>query len=126
VQGKIHFVADRADQVTRTFRVEVELPNPDGKLRDGVSADIRIPVRQLKAVHISPGILVLDDTGTVGVRAVINNVVRYYPIQIIEDGPGGMWVTGLPEHVDVITVGQQFVNNGEHVKPEVERSGTAI
>jgi membrane fusion protein, multidrug efflux system len=125
VQGKIHFVADRADQVTRTFRVEVELPNPDGKLRDGVSADIRIPVRQLKAVHISPGILVLDDTGTVGVRAVINNIVRYYPIQIIEDGPGGMWVTGLPEHVDVITVGQQFVNNGEHVKTEVERNGTA-
>jgi multidrug efflux system membrane fusion protein len=56
---------------------------------------------------------------------VINNIVRYYPIQIIEDGPGGMWVTGLPEHVDVITVGQQFVNNGEHVKTDVERNGTA-
>jgi multidrug efflux system membrane fusion protein len=111
--------------LTRTFRVEVELPNPDGKLRDGVSADIRIPVKQLKAIHISPGILVLDDAGTVGVRVVINDVVRFYPIQIIEDGPDGMWITGLPEHANVITVGQQFVNNGERVKQEVIKSGTA-
>jgi multidrug efflux system membrane fusion protein len=125
VRGTIHFVADRADQLTRTFRVEVELPNPDGKLRDGVSADIRIPVKQLKAIHISPGILVLDDAGTVGVRVVINDVVRFYPIQIIEDGPDGMWITGLPEHANVITVGQQFVNNGERVKQEVIKSGTA-
>jgi len=49
VPAKVRFVADRADTATRTFRVEVELPNPDAKLRDGVSADIHIPVRQLKA-----------------------------------------------------------------------------
>jgi len=60
VQGHISFVADRADDATRTFRIEVTLPNADGKLRDGVSADIHVPVKQLKAVKISPGILVLD------------------------------------------------------------------
>ena len=31
--------ADHADPGTRTFRIEVELPNPEAKLRDGVSAD---------------------------------------------------------------------------------------
>ena len=125
VEGKIHFVADRADQTTRTFRIEVELPNPDGKLRDGVSADIHIPVRQVKAVHVSPGILVLDDAGRVGVRAVIDGMVRFFPVQIVSDGPDGMWVGGLPEHVDVITVGQEFVNNGEHVRTKIVRSGLA-
>ena len=60
VQGTVRFVASRADTTTRTFRVEVELPNPDNKLRDGVSADIHIPVKKVKATHISPGILVLD------------------------------------------------------------------
>jgi multidrug efflux system membrane fusion protein len=125
VQGKIRFVADRADQVTRTFRVEVELPNPDARLRDGVSADIRIPTKQLKAVRISPGILVLDDTGVVGVRAVVQGRVHFFPIQIVEDGPEGMWVSGLPERVSVITFGQQFVNNGELVKQELDKSGTA-
>jgi multidrug efflux system membrane fusion protein len=125
VQGKIRFVGDRADQMTRTFRIEVELPNPGAKLRDGVSADIHIPISKLEAVRISPGILVLDDAGVVGVRAVVADKVRFFPIQIIEDGPDGMWVSGLPEHVNVITVGQQFVNNGERVLQEVEKSGTA-
>lgn len=124
-QGTIRFVADRSDQVTRTFRIEVELPNSEAKLRDGVSADIHIPIRQLKAVRISPGILVLDDAGVVGIRAVVNDRVHFFPVQIVEDGPDGMWVSGLPAHVNVITVGQQFVNNGERVKQELDKSGTA-
>ncbi len=116
VQGHIRFLASRADDTTRTFRIEVELPNPDGKLRVGVSADIHIPVKQLLAQKISPGILVLDDNGVVGVRAVRNGVVRFLPVEIVSDGPDGMWVSGLPDHVAVITVGQSFVTDGEHVK----------
>lgn len=115
VEGKIRFVADKADPATRTFRVEVELPNSDNRLRDGVSADIHIPVKNLKAQQISPGILVLDDNGVVGVRAVVNNVVRFVPVEIVSDDPTGMWVTGLPNKLTVITVGQEFVTDGQHV-----------
>lgn len=125
VNGKVRFVADRADQTTRAFRVEVELPNPDGKLRDGVSADIHIPVSHVEAAHISPGILVLDDSGTVGVRTVQNGVVRFMPIKIISDGPDGMWIAGLPDRASVITVGQQFVTDGEHVVAVADKSGVA-
>jgi membrane fusion protein, multidrug efflux system len=115
VEGRIRFLASRADDTTRTFRVEVELPNPDGKLRVGVSADIHIPVRQLMAQKISPGILVLDDSGVVGVRAVEHGVVRFLPVEIVSDGPDGMWVAGLPNSLAVITVGQSFVTDGEKV-----------
>src|SRR6185312_5197439 len=125
VQGKVRFVADRADSATRTFRVEIELPNADNKLRDGVSADIHIPVKRVQAVHISPGILVLDDSGVVGVRIVDRGTVRFRPVQIVADGPDGMWVAGLPERVNVITVGQEFVTDGERVKSVVDKSGAA-
>src|SRR5580698_4294491 len=50
VQGKVRFVGSKSDDTTRTFRVEVELPNPDAKLRDGVTADMHIPVSRVKAV----------------------------------------------------------------------------
>jgi len=123
VQGKVRFVADRADATTRTFRVEIELPNPDNRLRDGVSADIHIPVRRVSAVKISPGIMVLDDAGVVGVRVVENSIVRFLPIQIISDAPDGMWIAGVPDHTAVITVGQQFVTDGEHVKTVVDKPG---
>jgi multidrug efflux system membrane fusion protein len=125
VAGKVRFVADRADPQTRTFRVEVELPNHDNKLRDGVSADIRIPVRRVPAVHISPGILVLSDSGAVGVRIVEDGKVSFRPVQIVSDGPDGMWIAGLPERVNVITVGQEFVTDGEKVKTVVDKSERA-
>ena len=125
VAGKVRFVATKADEVTRAFRVEVEVPNPKNELRDGVSADIHIPVRQLKAQKISPAILVLDDSGAVGVRVVEHGQVHFRPIQIVSDGPDGMWISGLPNDATVITVGQQFVSEGEHVKTVTDKPGAA-
>lgn len=117
VEGKVRFVAEHADPTTRTFRLEVEVPNPNAKLRSGVSADIMIvPNRLIPAHKISPGILVLEDTGVVGVRVVQQGFARFMPVQIISDGPDGMWVAGLPLKADVIVVGQEFVANGERVK----------
>ena len=125
VQGTIHFVADRADTTTRTFRLEVELPNPDAKLRDGVTADILIPVKQTKAVRISPAILVLNDQGAIGVRAIVNGRVHFFPVKIIEEDSTGMWIAGLPDRVTVITVGQQFVEEGARVKVQLDKGGQA-
>jgi multidrug efflux system membrane fusion protein len=124
VQGHVRFVADHADAGTRTFRIEVELPNPNAKLRDGVSADVHIPVKNLEATKISPGILVLNDNGVVGVRMVENGIVRFKPVQIVSDGPDGMWVTGVPGGAVVITVGQEFVSEGSRVKPVM--TGTRV
>ena len=42
-----------------------------------------------------------------------------HAVQIVSDGPDGMWVTGVPSGADVITVGQEFVTEGAHVKPVV-------
>ena len=117
VEGTVRFVAEHADPATRTFRVEVEVPNPAAKLRSGVSADITVvPLRQVPAYRISPGILVLDDNGAVGVRVVQKGTARFLPVQVISDGPDGMWISGLPMTADIITVGQEFVSNGERVK----------
>jgi membrane fusion protein, multidrug efflux system len=123
VTGKVSFVADRADQMTRAFRIEVQLPNPDAKLRDGVSADINIAVKKVKAHHISPGIMVLSDKGAVGVRVVQNGRVAFMPVRVLSEDPTGAWITGLPNTVNVITVGQEFVNDGQRVEPVFDRSG---
>jgi multidrug efflux system membrane fusion protein len=124
VQGRVRFIGHRADAGTRTFRLEIELPNPDARLRDGVSADIHLPVKNLQATKISPGILVLNDNGVVGVRVVESGIVRFKPVQIVSDGPDGMWVTGVPDGTTVITVGQEFVSEGSRVKPVM--TGTRV
>jgi multidrug efflux system membrane fusion protein len=125
VTGKVTFLADRADAATRTFSVEVTLPNADAKLRDGISADIHIPVRQVRAQHISPGIMVLNDAGVPGVRVVIDHRVKFIPVTVLSDGPDGAWVAGLPDRVAVITVGQEFVNDGQKVDAVAAKGGAA-
>ena len=45
--------------------------------------------------------------------------VKFSNIQIVEDTVDGLWVTGLPEKATVITVGQEYVINGQIVNAEI-------
>lgn len=116
VQGTIRHIASSADATTRTFRVELEVPNPGNKLRDGVTSELRIPLDADKAHKFSPALLALDDEGRIGVRIIENKeVVRFVPVKILGDEKDGVWVSGLPETVTLITTGQEYVVDGQKV-----------
>ncbi|MCV0425315.1 MAG: efflux RND transporter periplasmic adaptor subunit [Roseibium sp.] len=118
LQGKVRYVSPSANPDTRTFRIEVELPNPDGKARDGVTAVTRLPLPVEKAHKISPAILTLNDDGQVGVRVVgEDNTTAFYSVKVLGGENDGLWVGGLPEEVNVIVVGQEYVGDGEPVEP---------
>lgn len=121
VEGKVRFVAKSSDSATRTFRVELEVSNKEGRLRDGVTAEMHIATATVDAHRISPAILALDDGGHLGVKVVdASRRVRFVRVTIIGDGPDGVWVTGLPRQVTIITVGQEYVTEGQEVNPVVE------
>ena len=116
--GEVTFVGTSAASETRTFLAEVEVPNADGAIPAGISAEVVIPTGEVVAHFLTPSIVSLDTEGTLGVKVVNeDNVVTFYPIQIVTAQIDGVWVTGLPETVDLITVGQGFVNDGEIVAP---------
>ena len=117
VSGHVRYVAAESDATTRTFRVELEVPNPDGVLLSGVSAGIRIPLATTRAHRVSPALLALDDRGRLGVKTVGNaGVVDFHPVEIVRTDGDGIWVSGLPDPVRVIAVGQGFVHPGQHVE----------
>lgn len=125
-EGKVRFIAKTANPLTRTFRLELEVANPERRLRDGLTADIRVAVRSTMAHQISPALLVLDDAGQVGVRIVDrSSIVRFVAITIVGDNPNGLWVVGLPTEVTIITVGQEFVGDGQKVELKLETGGRA-
>ena len=115
VEGRVTFLASAADAATRTFRLELTVPNADLKLRDGVTAEIRIKTRELPAVRLSPAVLSLSEQGTVGVKIVEAERIRFVPVTIVADGQDGVWVAGLPDAAQVVTVGQEYVTDGEAV-----------
>lgn len=117
VEGKVRFVAKSADAATRTFRVELEISNRDGAIRDGVTAEMHVTGESVEAQRVSPAILALDEKGTIGVRIVDDkHKVRWMPVRIVSDTAEGVWISGLPKSVMIITVGQDFVSPGQEVK----------
>ena len=121
VRGRIRYVAPVADEATRTFVVELEVDNTDGKLRAGGTAELRIPAEKVFAHRISPSLLTLDDAGNVGVK-IINDrgEVEFVVADIALSTNDGVWLAGLPEVVTIITVGQGYVTSGSvvHTIPE--------
>jgi multidrug efflux system membrane fusion protein len=121
VAGTIRYLSPLADDNTRTFRVELAVPNPEGRLRAGMTAELRLAADQVTAHSLSPALLALADDGTVGVKAVdAGNRVEFYPVEIIDSSPEGILVTGLPSELRVISVGQGFVTEGQTVAPVVD------
>ena len=110
--GQVSFLSRSADEVTRTFRVEVDVPNPDMKLRDGVTAEIVIGLLGKKGHLIPQSALTLNDEGQLGVRVNDEGKAKFMRVEIIRDVAEGVWLAGLPEQVEIIVVGQDFVNDG--------------
>ena len=116
--GRVRYIARTANEDTRTFRVEVTVPNAEGAIPAGLSAEVRIPVGEVQAHFVSPALLTLDDAGVLGIKSVDDdNRVGFHPVELVRAQPEGVWVSGLPETVRLITVGQGFAREGERVRP---------
>lgn len=121
VSGRIRYVAPVADEATRTFAVELEVDNRDGKLRAGMSAELKISAETIFAHKISPSLLTLDDQGNVGVKIVNEaGLVEFFPADIALATNEGVYVAGLPAAATIITVGQGFVTDGSRVDGVLE------
>jgi multidrug efflux system membrane fusion protein len=118
--GEVSFISRSADRVTRTFQIEVTVPNEDLSVSAGQTADITISAQGTQA-HLLPGsALTLNDTGTLGLRVLGDaNTVRFVPVTLIRDTAQGVWVAGLPREASVIVVGQEFVTDGVIVDPTI-------
>ncbi|MEM9388165.1 MAG: efflux RND transporter periplasmic adaptor subunit [Pseudomonadota bacterium] len=120
-QGRVRYISPQADTSTRTFLVELELDNAQGRLPLGASADLGLPLETVMAHPVSPALMSLDDAGGLGVKIVDDdNQVRFLPIEVARADGDTVWVTGLPDPARVITVGYGFVSEGERVAPTLE------
>ena len=117
VQGQIRFIDSVADPETRTFRIELEVENRGSKIKDGLIAELYLPAETTEAHHISPAILTLADSGSLGVKALgADSRIVFHPVRIIDEDGDGVWLTGLPDSVTLVTVGQEFVTEGQVVE----------
>lgn len=117
LSGRVRLVARDADPATRTYRVEIEAPNPGGRARAGLSAEVKINTGSGPAHLVPTTTLVLDSAGRQGVRYVIaGDRVAFAPVTVLDETAEGVWITGLSGDARVITAGQSYVSEGQKVR----------
>jgi len=121
VQGKVRYISSSAERATRSFEVEIELENSNAKLLDGVTATAKIIVGEMSAHLIPQSALTLDTDGTLGVRILLDDVVKFMTVQIVGDEAGGVWIAGLPQSIKLITLGQEYVIDGQQVLASIDQ-----
>lgn len=117
LSGRVRYVAHDADPQTRTYRIEIVAPNPRAAVRSGLSAEVQVSAGAGPAHLIPETALVLDAAGRQGVRYVQSDGrVAFAPVKVLDEAPGGLWVSGLRGNVRLITVGQSYVSEGQKVR----------
>ena len=115
--GKVRFISKSASANTRTYRVDVEVPNADGSIPDGITAEVAIPLAPVPATRVPRSALTFSSAGELGVRAVdADSKVAFMPVSVVEDQQEFMWVGGIADGARVIVQGQDFVREGQQVE----------
>ena len=123
VEGMVRYIAETPNAATRTFRLELEVPNKDLLLRDGISAELDLEAGEVLATRIPQNVLTLGDNGKLGVRVVDNGRVAFRQVTVIADDRTGALVTGLAAEEKVIVQGGEFTRDGREVDFEMANGG---
>ena len=118
VQGTLRYISRDASSATRTFRIEVAIPNEDKSLPAGMTAEITLLAQPTDSVMLPRSVVTLSADGDLGIRAVdTSNKVVFFPIDLVDDTAKGLVLAGIPADARVIVAGQDLVTEGDEVKP---------
>jgi membrane fusion protein, multidrug efflux system len=118
VKGTLRYISRDASAATRTFRIEVAIPNEEKTLPAGMTAEITLRGETTDAVMLPRSVVTLSNSGDLGIRAVDkDSKVVFFPIDLVDDTPKGLVLGGIPSDARVIVAGQELVTEGDVVKP---------
>ncbi|CAI2932621.1 efflux RND transporter periplasmic adaptor subunit [Aminobacter niigataensis] len=119
VTGKVRYISRDATSQTRTFPVEIAIPNGDGAIPAGMTAEITVRAKPVDAVMLPRSVVTLGENGDLGIRAVDGaSKVVFYPIDLVDDTQNGLVLGGIPATAQIIIAGQDLVKEGDEVKAE--------
>ena len=118
--GKVSRIASISTSTTRTFDVEITVPNPDRMLRAGMTVEADIDVGYQPAFGMSPAHLSVASDGSLTAKIDDAGVVRVKPVELVRSGVEQVFVSGLANGDRLLTFGQAFVEAGDPVRVLME------
>jgi multidrug efflux system membrane fusion protein len=114
-QGQVAKIASQTSAATRTFDVEITVPNDEGKAARGVTVEAAIDIGSVNAFALSPAHLSVAGDGSLTVKVSDTDTVRIIPVEMVRSGAERVYVSGLEDGMILLTVGQAFVDAGDTV-----------
>lgn len=120
VSGQLRYISSVAATGTNTFKVELTIDNSNYQRLAGISAKLTLATEEYDAIKLSPASLALDESGTIGVKTVVDDKVEFVAAELVKSDKEGIWLAGLGQQADVIVLGQGFVRHGDTVEASEE------
>ncbi len=108
LEGRVTALLPALNASARTLRVRVELPNPDGRLRPGLSGQVSLQSAPGEARLAVPSEAVIR-TGRRNLVILAEEGGRFRPVEVVTRGEAG----GLTRISSGLTEGQQVVASGQ-------------
>jgi membrane fusion protein (multidrug efflux system) len=118
-EGTIYAVEPRVDPDTRTIQLRARVPNPDGVLRPGMFATVRVRLGTIEDALVVPAVSVVPALGTQRVFVVENGTAAPRNVRLGVRSDSTVQITeGLSARDTVITSGIQDLRAGLRVRLE--------
>jgi Cu(I)/Ag(I) efflux system membrane fusion protein len=128
VQGRVTALLPTLDDAARALRVRVELPNKDGRLRPGLSAQVSLTGSGGEPALRVPTEAVIR-TGRRAIVILAEAEGRYRPVEVVlgpESGNDTVILSGLDEGQTIVASGQFLIDSEASLQGIVARgSGPA-
>jgi len=117
--GKVIYLASTADLQTKTFELQLQASNTDGKLKPGTRVQLQLNAPQASEALTVPADAVLRDNGQSYVFVVKGDQVEKRQVQAGKSKDSQQEITsGLDGSEQIVTRGQLRLQDGEHVTIE--------
>ncbi len=125
-KGKVTAILPEANAQTRTLRVRIELPNPQGRLRAGMFAQVRLAGAQAEALVVPAEAVVR--TGLRALVYLVEGAGRYRPVEVQvgrELGDKLEVLSGLQAGQVVVASGQFLLDSEASMQGVMQRQAPA-
>ncbi len=114
--GIIRHISREASAQTRTFPIEVAIPNPKGTIPAGMTVELILRGESARAVQLPRSVVTLSGEGELGIRILKpDDTVDFVAIDVIDDTEQGLVLGGVPTDARIIVAGQELVAKGDKV-----------
>lgn len=120
ISGQITYAGSVIDSDTRTFEVEIELENSDGRIKPDMIADVRIQRALVVNTIIIPRTAIIrDETGVYVFRSVDRNGVKVADLVSVRSGLASgsliQILSGIEEGDEVVVSGMRTLSGGDEL-----------